>query len=689
MNIRHFIFWAASMAACMSVGSCTVTPSDQDGSELWLVNSRPYQEVLGTVETVIDSSLDKEEYHIYDVDGKRFVAGGSEAGVRYGVYALQRAEVLGQAAKGMDIREKPYYEYRILNHWDNLDDSVERGYAGPSMWEWTSENIPEARIRLYGELCASVGLNGAVLNNVNSNPLILDEEHIARVAKIADILREYGITTYLSIKWTSPIALSGLNSGDPFNEKVRHWWVDKAAEIYAAIPDFGGFLVKANSEGQAGPQDYGRTHADGANMLAEALKPYGGIVMWRAFVYDPASPDRANQAVEEFLPLDGQFADNVIIQIKNGPIDFQAREPFNPLFGQLRHTNMMMELQITQEYLGFSNHLVYHGTTYEEALDADTYRDGEGSNVSKVIKGIAGVANTGQDKNFSGYIFAQSNWYMFGRLAWNPELSAEDIADEWIHQTFTRPQGMSEKAFDNKFVAPVKDIMMESREACVNYTMPMGLHHLFAGSHYGPGPWERSIRQDWSPMFYHKADEEGIGFERTRRGSDNVDQYNEPLASMYDGIDTCPENLILWFHHAPWDYKMKSGRSVWDEICLHYDKGISEVEGFQKTWKSLQPYVSAEIFTEVSNKLEIQKNDAEWWRDACVGFFQTYSKRDIPEDVRPLNMPIDSVMTKQMLSKRNGMPTHDENNMPVLVPNRRFVPGGQMSSGGPVAGDKK
>lgn len=645
----------------------TPKPVEQDGSQLWLANGRSYEEILNSVETKIDNSLAKEEYHIYDADGKRHIDGGSQAAIRYGVYALRRAEILGKAEAGLDIREKPYYEYRILNHWDNLDDTVERGYAGLSMWEWTAEDIPTERIRLYGELCSSVGINGAVLNNVNSNPYILDQKHIARVAKIADILREYGITTYLAIKWTSPITLGGLKSGDPLDPKVRQWWKDKVAEIYATIPDFGGFIVKANSEGQAGPQDYGRTHADGANMLAEAVAPYKGIIMWRAFVYSPTSNDRANQAVEEFKSLDGQFAENVIIQIKNGPIDFQPREPFSPLFGQLYNTPMMLELQITQEYLGFSNHLVYHGTTYEECLDSDTYRDGEGSTVSKVIKAIAGVANTGQDSNFCGYIFAQSNWYAFGRLAWNPTLSAEQIADEWERQTFIKPERMSAQAYEKKFLVPVKNIMMGSRETAVNYMMPLGFHHIFGSTHYGPGPWESGRRPDWSPTFYHKAGKDGVGFDRTRKGSNNVDQYHEPLASQFNSLETCPENLLLWFHHLPWDYKLSSGRELWDEICLHYDKGISEVEEYQKTWANLKPYVSETIFNEVTKKLDIQKNDAEWWRDACIGYFQTFSEKKLPKDVRPLNIPIDTLMKKTVKSDQYRMPYHDENNKPILI----------------------
>ena len=657
------------LAACSS----SVRPAEQDGTDLWLAAGKPYGEVLASVQTAIDPALPAEGFHIYDAGGARHIDAGSEAGLRYGVYALQRAEALGQAGPGMDLQEKPFYDLRILNHWDNLDDTVERGYAGLSMWEWTAAEIPEARIRRYGELCASIGINGSVLNNVNSNPLMLDAEHIARVAKIADILREYGIKTYISIKWTSPISLDGLKSGDPLDPKVRAWWKDKADEIYAAIPDFGGFLVKANSEGQAGPQDYGRTHADGANMLAEALKPHGGIVMWRAFVYAPTSPDRANQAVEEFLPLDGQFADNVIVQIKNGPVDFQPREPFSPLFGKLRNTKMMMEFQITQEYLGFSNHLAYLGTMWEECLDSDTYRDGPGSTVAKMVTAIAGVANTGQDANFTGYVFAQANWYAFGRLAWNPELSAEEIADEWVRQTFLKPEGMSQKAFDRKFAAPVHDILMASREAVVNYEMPLGLHHLFGGTHYGPAPWDRMPpRPDWQPAYYHKADSAGIGFDRTKSGSDNVDQYNEPLASTYENLETCPENLLLWFHHLPWDYKLSSGRTLWDEICLHYDRGIQTVEGFRKTWQELKPYVSPALWEETDRKLTIQANDGRWWRDANVGYFQTFSGRPVPEDVEPLRTPIDSLIFRVLLSDRLGMPQHDEEGNPIIVSMRRF-----------------
>ena len=662
------------LAGFLLLSACTapVNPVEQDGSGLWLAAGRPVAEIRASVETGIDTTLAAEGFHIYDTSGIRHVDGGSEAGLRYGLYALQRAEVTGQDGPGMDLREKPFYDIRILNHWDNLDDSVERGYAGKSMWEWTSPEIPEERIRHYGELCASIGLNGAVLNNVNANPLILDAAHIARVASIADILREYGIRTYLSIQWASPIRLDGLGSGDPLDPAVRAWWKAKADEIYAAIPDFGGFLVKANSEGQTGPLDYGRTHADGANMLAEALKPHGGIVMWRAFVYNPQSPDRANQAVEEFLPLDGAFADNVIIQVKNGPVDFQPREPFSPLFGKMKKTPLALELQVTQEYLGFSNHLAYHGTTWEECLKADTYRDGPGSPVSRTVKAVAGVANTGQDPNFCGYVFAQANWYAFGRLAWNPDLTAEQIADEWVRQTFLKPEGLTDNQFGDRFIKPVSKIMMESREAVVNYEMPLGLHHLFGGTHYGPGPWEILGRPDWCPRYYHQADSAGIGFDRTRSGSGNVDQYNEPLASTYNSVETCPENLLLWFHHLPWDYRMASGRTLWDEICLHYDDGIRTVDGFARTWEGLKPYVSPQLWQETAEKLAIQAADARWWRDACVGLFQRASGLPLPSGVEPLGTPIDSLIFRTVASDELGMPVHDVQHRPILQRRAHF-----------------
>ena len=555
------------------------------------------------------------------------------------------------AAGPMQPEGEPYFEYRILDHWDNLDDTVERGYAGPSIWEWTAPEIPAERIHTYGQLNQSLGINGSVLNNVNANPKILDAEHLRRVAQIADILREYGIRTYLAINFASPMALGEVFTADPLSPAVVQWWKDKADEIYSLIPDFGGFLVKASSEGQPGPQDFGRTHVDGANMLADALAPHGGIVMWRAFVYAATSPDRANQAVEEFEHLDGQFRDNVIIQIKNGPVDFQAREPFSPLFGRMDKTVTMAELQVTQEYLGQSFHLVFLAPMWEEFF-------GDVRNYARLDrKAIAGVANTGQEDTWCGHIFSQANWYAFGRLAWDPTLTSEKIADEWIHRTFLKPWWCSKKRFEREFVTPVKNMMLESREACVNYTMPLGFHHIFNGSHYGPGPWQGSVRPDWSPLYYHKAGPDGVGFDRTvATGSGNTAQYHEPFASMVDNLETCPEKYLLWFHHVPWDYRMKSGRTLWDEICLHYQSGINSVRGFMDTWDSVKKFVDEDTWNKVQERLIIQEADARWWRDACVQYFQTFSGMSVPSDVAAPEIPLDS------LKRRRGNPpvlTHD------------------------------
>jgi alpha-glucuronidase len=457
--------------------------------------------------------------------------------------------------------------------------------------------------------------------------------------------------------------LANLKTSDPLDKDVIKWWNDKVAEIYSIIPDFGGFLVKANSEGQSGPQDYGRTHADGANMIADALKPYGGIVMWRAFVYAPESPDRAKQAVEEFKPLDGQFRDNVIIQIKNGPVDFQPREPFSPLFGQLEHTNVMAEMQITQEYLGHSNHMVYLHPMWKECLDSDTYQKGKGSTVAAETLGkvhgntqwsaIAGVTNIGDSVNWCGHQLAQANWYAFGRMAWNPDLSSEQIIDEWLKQTFTP---------DKKFVEPVAKMMLASREACVKYEMPMGLHHCFSGAgHYGPGPWDRSSRPDWEPAYYHKAAADGIGFDRTSKtGTDAVSQYHEPLRSLYDNVETCPQELILWFHHLPWDYKMKSGRTLWNELCYTFEEGIQEARGFIKTWESVEKYVDPYRYGQVHEKLIRQAKDAIWWRDALMLYFQQYSKMDIPSDCTQPQHTLDELRSFRLRISNYETPALDK-----------------------------
>ena len=566
--------------------------------------------------------------------------------------------VLGGCVKGNDrlwadgevpLQGEPAYEYRILNHWDNLDDSVERGYAGPSIWSWTEESVPAERVREYGLLNRKIGINGSVLNNVNASPKVLDREHLERIKEIADILREYGIKTYLSINFATPMVLGGLPTADPLSPDVTEWWKNKIEEIYALVPDFGGFLVKASSEGQPGPQDFGRTHVDGANMLASLLEAHNGIVMWRSFVYSATAKDRAMQAQEEFEPLDGKFLPNVAVQVKNGPVDFQPREPFSPLFGKMPNTSLAPELQITQEYLGQENHSIFLAPMWEECLDADTY-SGRGT-VAQVTSGallsvIAGVANTGADENWCGNIFAQANWYAFGRLAWDPTLSSGQIAEEWLRLTFPKPKFVSEKKFSEKFIEPVKEMMLASREACVDYMMPLGLHHLFATNHhYGPEPWSNlpGMRPDWQPPYYHNAGKDGIGFDRTRNGSGAVDQYNEPLASMYNDPSTCPENLLLWFHHLPWDYRMKSGRTLWEEICHHYDDGIKEVEGFVRIWEAAKPYVDRERHAEIAAKLDIQLNDARWWRDACVQYFSEMSGLPIPSDVEQPAVPLDSL----------------------------------------------
>lgn len=584
----------------------------------------------------------KDGYRVVSTPQKIVISAGKEIGLLYGVYHILRLQQTKADLSHLNTIEKPSYDVRILNHWDNLDGSIERGYAGRSLWKW--EDLPgkiSPRYEEYARANASVGINSVVLNNVNASPNMLREDYIKKVRVLADIFRPYGIKVYLSVNFSSPKVLGGLQNSDPLNEDVQKWWKDKAAEIYKLIPDFGGFLVKANSEGQPGPQDYGRTHADGANMMADALKPYNGIVMWRAFVYSPSKDDRAKQAYLEFVPLDGKFRDNVIIQIKNGPVDFQPREAFNPLFGALRKTSEMVEFQITQEYLGFSNHLVFLAPLFKETLDSDTYSDGQGSTIAKITDGtlrpakmtaISAVANIGEDTNWTGHHFAQANWYAFGRLAWNHQLSSEQIADEWIKMTFTD---------DQKFLNPVKEIMLSSRETAVDYMMPLGLHHIFAGGHhYGPEPWGdyKGGRPDWSPVYYHQADAQGLGFNRTKTGSNAVSQYFPPLNERYGNISTCPENLILWFHHVPWDYTMKDGKSLWDELCYTYDSGVKKVRDYQKTWDSMEPYIDEQRFADVQSKLKIQSKDAVWWKDACLLYFQTFSKKPIPYDIeRPVH----------------------------------------------------
>ncbi|KAA6351665.1 Extracellular xylan exo-alpha-(1-_2)-glucuronosidase [termite gut metagenome] len=597
----------------------------------------------------------------YIINGNRqtgiSISSCSETGLLYGAYYLLRWQQTGLGDE-INVSESPRYNLRILNHWDNLDRTVERGYAGQSLWEW--DNLPSAispRYEAYARANASIGINGTVLNNVNASPKILSIDNLEKVKILADIFRPYGIKTYLSVNFSSPTELGGLSTSDPLNKDVHLWWKSKVKDIYKLIPDFGGFLVKANSEGLPGPQDFGRTHADGANMLADVLKPYKGIVMWRAFVYNPNDEDRAKQAYQEFVPLDGQFRDNVIIQVKNGPVDFQPREPFSPLFGALKRTSIMPEFQITQEYLGFSNHTAYLATMWKECLDSDTYQQGKGSTVARVTDGsiypqkytaIAGVANIGTDVNWCGHHLAQANWYAFGRLAWNHELTAEDIINEWITLTF----GASESKANIQNLNPIlSKLMLESREAVVTYMMPLGLHHIFAfGHHYGPEPWcdIPGARQDWMPKYYHKADVNGIGFDRSSKGSNAVSQYHSPLSEELDDPATCSDNIILWFHHLSWDYKMKSGRALWNELCYTYDSGVKQARFLQKLWDEVEPYIDAERFREVQSKFKIQTRDAVWWKDGCLLYFQEFSKQPIPYNIERSIHELDKMKSFQM-----------------------------------------
>ena len=599
------------------------------------------------------------------------IEANTDLGILYGVYELLRQQQTGKIIQEGKIMNSSY-ERRLLNHWDNQDGTIERGYAGLSIfWHKGLDSliVTKKDIELWKEYAranASICINGAVLNNVNASPLILTRNYLERVKAIADVLRPYGIKTYLSIKFSSPVLIGGLQTADPLDTDVIDWWDEKSKEIYDLIPDFGGFLVKANSEGQPGPQDYGRTHADGANMLADALKPYGGIVMWRAFVYSPSKEDRAKQAYNEFMPLDGVFHDNVIIQAKNGPVDFQPREPFSPLFGAMKKTSVMPELQITQEYLGQSIHLVYLGTMWEEFLQSDTYQEGEGSTVARCTDGsiyslahttIAGVSNIGLDANWCGHDFAQSNWYAFGRLAWDNTLTSEQIAEEWIKLTFYKPEPNDEgtisftEEWENGFLLPVKRIMLESREAAVNYMMPLGLHHIFsADEHYGPGPWwaPKGMRKDWTPPYYHQADSNGIGFDRTKTGSNAVSQYHSPLDTRFGDINTCPEEFLLWFHHLSWNYKMKNGNTLWDEICFRYNSGLQEVLRFKQVWDKIQPYIDEDRYLEIQIKLNEQCENAKIWNDACLLYFQQFSGLPFPAGIELPEYKLEELIKKDM-----------------------------------------
>jgi alpha-glucuronidase len=621
--------------------SPTLTIARQELRDGWL--GEPGARVTLTVKK--DKGLRSDGYRL---EGNAIQA-GTDAGILYGVYDLLRRQRTGESVVAGVCN--PSYGVRILDHWDNLNGTVERGYAGSSIfWRgndpFTVTDADRTLWREYARANASIGINGAVLDNVNASPKILTADYLARARAIADVLRPYGIKAFLAVNFASPVLLGGVKTADPLDPGVIAWWKDKVKEIYASIPDLGGFLVKASSEGQPGPQQYGRSHADGANMLADALKPYGGIMIWRAFVYSANDNDRARQAYTEFMPLDGKFRDNVIIQVKNGPVDFQPREPFSPLFGAMKKTALAPEFQITQEYLGHSVYLVFLPVMWEECLRSDTYQQGPGSTVSRCTDGgiypqkytaIAGVANIGTDTNWCGNLFAQANWYAFGRLAWNDTLSSERIADEWLRLTF----GSGQQAWAAGFLAPVKQMMLDSREAAVNFMMPLGLHHIMsANGHYGPGPWwaPPKVRPDWTPRYYHQASLTGIGFDRTRKGSDAVDQYHEPLASEFNEVATCPEKYLLWFHRLPWDYKMKDGQNLWEALCHHWDRGVRQVRSFQTIWDKAQPFVDSVRFMAVQMKLREECANAILWKDACMLYFQQFSRMPIPFDIdRPVH----------------------------------------------------
>ena len=569
------------------------------------------------------------------VSGRRalVVAANRDVGVLYGAFHLLRLMQTNRSLAAVNVTSVPRIQLRMLDHWDNLDRSVERGYAGPSLWDWAA--LPSAispRYRDYARANASIGINAVALTNVNANARVLTPEYLTKAAAVAAVLRPYGIRVFLTARFSAPKEIGGLETADPLDPDVRAWWKQKADEIYRTLPDFGGFLVKANSEGQPGPQDYKRSHADGANMLADAVAAHGGVVMWRAFVYSNDVPvDRIRQAYDEFHPLDGAFRDNVFVQVKNGALDFQPREPFHPLFGAMRKTPLMMELQITKEYLGQDTHLVYLAPLFKEVLDADTWAKGKGSTVGKDIDGslhghrrtgIAGVSNVGSDTSWTGSQFNQANWYAFGRLAWNHDLSAAAIADEWIRMTFTN---------DDRAVATIRSMMLTSREAVVNYMTPLGLAHIMAtGHHYGPGPWADGGRADWTPSYYHRADSLGLGFDRTSTGSNAVAQYAPPVRDRYARRATVPDSVLLWFHHVRWTDRLRSGRTLWDELVHRYSAGVDSARAMRRAWDGVRASIDTARFSEVASFLDIQAREAKWWRDASLLYFQTFSRMPIP-----------------------------------------------------------
>ncbi|HET7777530.1 MAG TPA: alpha-glucuronidase family glycosyl hydrolase [Rudaea sp.] len=629
------------------LGSAPPTADAIDGDGALVVGTAASSALIARLK-LDTAKIGREGYLIRSavIDGHAatVIVGNDDIGTLYGAFHFLRLLQTGQSLQHLDLRESPRLKLRLLDHWDDLDGHIERGYAGASIWDW--HKLPDwldPRYTDYARANASLGINGSVLNSVRANALSLTPPYLDKAAALAGVFRPYGIRVYLSARFSAPIEIGGLKTADPLDPQVRRWWREKADEIYKTIPDFGGFLIKANSEGQPGPKDYGRTHADGANMLADALAPHGGNVIWRAFVYaNEQADDRAKQAYDEFVPLDGKFRDNVLVQIKNGAIDFQPREPFHPLFGAMPKTPQVLEFQITKEYLGFATHLVYLGPLYEETLAADTFARGKGSTVAKVIDGslyedrhpkswptgMAGVANIGADRNWSGSHFDQANWYVFGRLAWNPSASSREIAEDWVRMTFSN---------DAAFVTPVVDMMMRSREAAVDYMTPLGLHHLMAHDHhYGPAPWDASgKRADWTPVYYHRADRDGIGFDRSPGGSNAVAQYAPPLVKEFGDVKRVPEQFLLWFHHVPWNHHMSSGRTLWDEMVYRYTHGVDEVKEMRATWRGLDGRIDTGRYAQVAAFLAIQEKEAQWWRDASIAYFQSINALPLPAGFAP------------------------------------------------------
>ncbi len=592
------------------------------------------------------SLLHREGYRIEQQAGNVVISGQTDVGVLYGAFALLRHLQTGQSIDNLSLTSQPKVQYRMLNHWDNVDGTIERGYAGQSLWNWYE--LPERispRYRDYARANASLGINGVAVNNVNASARFMTTEYIGKVAALANVFRPYGIRVYMSVYFAAPKTLGKLPTADPLNPQVRQWWANKVDEIYQAIPDFGGLLVKANSEGEPGPQDYGRTHADGANMLAAAVKPHNGVVIWRAFVYkaDPKT-DRFKAAYDEFTPLDGQFDTNVIVQVKNGPIDFQPREPFSPLFGSMPKTPLGIELQLTQEYLGFATHWVYEAPLFTECLTADTYATGKGATVARVIDGslhgythtlMAGVANTGSARNWTGHPMAQANWYAFGRLAWDHSLSAEAIAREWTTMTLTH---------EPKAVDRIVNLMSRSREIYVQYNTPLGLSRPWSGVHFAPEPWQsRSSRPDWTAVYYHRADSIGLGFDRTATGSNALSQYQPPVQQHWNNAETCPLPYLLWFHHIPWTKKLATGRTLWNELCTQLYTGADSVRWMQQEWAALKPAIAPAIHADVTARLRIQQREAFWWRNAWVLYLQSFSKQPVPSPFKQPDQTLESV----------------------------------------------